>query len=159
MRRAAVSITRGSRLPPRENTEGGTPSVRAAPHRCSRADSRLPRADFDKLEIYGQAPHVLVVTARHLGLACFQKVLARRRYERHFGHAGVGWKRRRDGLQDATTSSGERTSAESRGLPHREATDGLRRPPHSKGGYRDPSVSSSRFLVAKGVCLDFPPAK
>ena len=37
----------------------------------------------------------------------------------------------------------------SRGLPHREGTDGL-----SKGGRRNPSVSSSRFLVAKG---DFRP--
>ena len=33
------------------------------------------------------------------------------------------------GLQNAMTSSEERTSAESRGLPHREGTDGLRRPP------------------------------
>ena len=32
-------------------------------------------------------------------------------------------------LQNAMTSSEERTSAESRGLPHREVTDGLRRPP------------------------------
>ena len=32
-------------------------------------------------------------------------------------------------LQNAMTSSEGRTSAESRGLPHREVTDGLRRPP------------------------------
>ena len=52
------------------------------------------------------------------------------------------------GLQNAMTSSEQRTSAESRGLPHREGTDGL-----IEGGRRNPSVSSSRFSVAKVVCL------
>ena len=51
--------------------------------------------------------------------------------------------------------SRERMSAESSGLPHREVTDGLRRPLPFLGGRRNPSVTSSRFLVAKG---DFRPA-
>lgn len=50
-------------------------------------------------------------------------------------------------LQNAMTSSRERVSAESRGLPHREVTDGLR---GGGKGARNPSVSSSRILVAKG---------
>ena len=43
----------------------------------------------------------------------------------------------------------------SRGLPHREGTDGLRRRPLRRGGRRNPSVTSSRFLIVKG---DFRPA-
>ena len=44
------------------------------------------------------------------------------------------------GLQNAMTSSEERTSAESRGLPHREVTDGLRRPRLLRGPTQSISV-------------------
>ena len=43
-------------------------------------------------------------------------------------------------LQNAMTLSEERTSAESRGLPHREITDGLRRPPLKRGATQSISV-------------------
>ena len=50
------------------------------------------------------------------------------------------------GLQNAMTSSEERTSAESRGLPHREGTDGLRRPPLEEGGAMQSISALERIL-------------
>ena len=52
-------------------------------------------------------------------------------------------------LQNAMTSSEERTSAEAEGYRIERALMDCVAPPR-RGGGRNPSVSSSRFLVAKG---------
>ena len=60
-------------------------------------------------------------------------------------------------LQNAMTSSRkQRMSAEVEGYRIERSLMNCAAPP-SKGGRRNPSVSSSRFLVAKGVCM-FRPA-
>ena len=63
-----------------------------------------------------------------------------------------------NGLQNAMTSSEERTSAESRALPHREVTDGLRRPPPSKGATQ--SISDLEQIIGcKGFVWILPLAR
>ena len=59
----------------------------------------------------------------------------------------------RPSLQNAMTSSEARTSTEAEGYRIERSLMDCVAP------LRNPSVSSSRFLVAKGVCLDFRPAR